>query len=79
MLAEAAGEHPASADREGIMFTNPGAIGQIASQHHHELIADARQQRRLLHEQDRPAPRTVKITRRLAMVMARVGVAPARP
>jgi hypothetical protein len=76
MLMEAAGD-PASADREGTMYSHPGSIGQIASQHHHELIAEARQQRRLLHEQDRPAARrTVKISRLLTL--AKVRVAPAR-
>ncbi len=60
-------------------------IGQLAQQHQREMLADARQhqlRRELRHQQDRPARRTFSIasaiTRRLAAVIAKVGLAPAR-
>jgi hypothetical protein len=46
-------------------------IGQLANQHHHEMLADARR-RELRHQQDRPAPRTLKATRSLARRLAGV-------
>jgi hypothetical protein len=55
-------------------------IGQLAQQHHHEMLAEARQ-RQLLHEQGSPAPRTPRasaITRRLSAAIARIGAAAAR-
>jgi hypothetical protein len=64
------------------MYTNPDSIGRIAREHHHDMIAANRQrqlQRQLPGRQHRPAPRTVKITRRLAGAMAKVRVATARP
>jgi hypothetical protein len=60
------------------------SIGQLAQQHHREMLADARRQplrREARHQQDRPAPRIFSaasaITRRLAAAFARVGRAPA--
>ena len=70
------------------MYTQFDRIGQLAHEHHHEMLADARR-RQLRH--DRPAPRTphaAAIARRLGAVIARTsGVAarvpdalrPARP
>jgi hypothetical protein len=60
------------------MYSNPDSIGRIAREHHHEMIA-ANRQRQLLRAQDRPAPRTATITRRLAGAMAKVRVATVRP
>ena len=54
-------------------------IGQLASQHHHEMLADAR--RRQLRQQGR-APRTPgaasTLTRRLSAAIAKVGIAATR-
>ena len=54
-------------------------IGQLASQHHHEMLADAR--RRQLRQQGR-APRTPgaasTIARRFGAAIAKAGVAAAR-
>jgi hypothetical protein len=54
-------------------------LGQLAQQHHHEMLADAR--RRQLRQQGRAA-RTPKatstVTRRLAAAFAKVGLATAR-
>jgi hypothetical protein len=78
MLMEAAG-NPASADREGTMYSHPSFTAEIARQRHNDMIASARQ-RQLLRElpgQDRPARRTIKISRLLTL--AKVRVATARP
>jgi hypothetical protein len=60
------------------MYTHPDRIGQLVDEHHRELLADARQ--RQLRRHSRPAPGTpgTTITRRLAAVIARLGVAAAR-
>jgi len=54
-------------------------IGQLASQHHHQMLADAR--RRELRQQGR-APRTPGVgstlSRRLSAAIARVGIAATR-
>ena len=54
-------------------------IGQLAQQHHHEMLAEARQ-RQLLHEQGSPAPRTPRASaiNRLSAAIARIGAAAAR-
>jgi hypothetical protein len=53
------------------MFTQPDRIGQIAREHHRQLIADASQCR----QYDRLVPRTpsaaARITRRLVAAFAR--------
>jgi hypothetical protein len=60
------------------MFTHPDSIGRLAREHHHEMIAEARQ--RQLCRQARPAsgPRTGTVTRRLAAAFARFSVTAAR-
>jgi hypothetical protein len=62
------------------MYTNSDRIGQLASAHHREMLADAR--RRQLRHQGRSAPRTPgtrsTITRGLGTALAKVGVAAAR-
>jgi hypothetical protein len=58
------------------MFTQPDRIGQLASEHHHQMLAEA-SQRQLRHQQSRPAPATpgpvTRITHRLAAAIARFG------
>jgi hypothetical protein len=55
-------------------------LGQVANQHHREMLADAGQ-RQLRHQPGRPASRTLKatstLTRRLVAAIAKVGAAPA--
>jgi len=58
------------------MFTHPGPIGQLAREHHQQMLAQA-SQRQLRHQHSRPAAST-RIIRRLAAAIARAGVA-ARP
>jgi len=61
-----------------IMFTNPG-IGQLARQHHNQMITDAGQ-RQLRHQLPRTAPRPLagaRITRRLSAAVAKAGIAAA--
>jgi hypothetical protein len=59
------------------MFTQPDRIGQLAREHHHQLMADARQCR----QHGRQAPSTpsaaARITRRLVAAFARASVVPA--
>jgi hypothetical protein len=62
------------------MYMNSDRIGQLATQHHGEMLADAR--RRQLRQQARPAPgtpgATSPVTRRLGTAIAKVGAAAAR-
>jgi len=62
------------------MYPQFDRIGQLAHEHHHEMLADARR-RQLRHQQGRPAPRTPRaastIVRRLGAVIARAGGAAA--
>jgi hypothetical protein len=70
------------------MFTHPDRIGQLAREHHHDMLAQA-SQRRLRNQHGRRSPRTphaAKFTRRLVEALARAGVVehpgatwPARP
>jgi hypothetical protein len=57
------------------MFTHPDRIGQLAREHHHQMLAQASQQR-LRHQHSRPA--TTRIIRRLAALIAGADVAPAQ-
>jgi hypothetical protein len=58
------------------MFSHPDRIGQLATENHQQMLAQARQ-RQLLHEDDRPAVRTpglaARMARRLAAAFARPG------
>ena len=62
------------------MYTNSDRIGQLASEHHREMLADARHRR--LRRPGRSAPRTPgtpsAITRRLGTAIAKVGAAAGR-
>ena len=59
------------------MFTHPDRIGQLASEHHRHMLAQARQ-RTLRHQHGRRSSRmpdaAVRITRRLAAAITRAGV-----
>lgn len=59
------------------MFTHPDRIGQLAREHHHDMLAQA-SQRRLRNQHGRRPSRTpnaaARITRRLAEAIARAGV-----
>src|SRR5271156_745009 len=44
-----------SSGNEGTMYSSPDRIGQLAGDHHHEMLAAARQ-RQLRPERSRPAP-----------------------
>ena len=50
------------------MYSSPDRIGQLARDHHHELLAAARQ-RQPRPERSRPAPRIPALTRRLVAVL----------
>ena len=52
------------------MYTNSDRIGQLARDHHHEMLAAARQ-RQLRPERGRPAPRIPALARRLAAAFAK--------
>jgi len=58
------------------MFTHPDPLGQLAAQHHRQMLAEARQ-RTLLHQHGRRSSRTpdiaLRITRRLATAIASAG------
>jgi hypothetical protein len=54
------------------MFTHPGRLGQLAREHHRQMLARA-SQRQLRHQHGRPAAST-RIVRRLAAAIARAGV-----
>ena len=62
------------------MFSHPDRIGQLAREHHHDMLAKA-SQRRLRNQHGRPSPRTPdaagRITRRLIEAIARAGIATA--
>jgi hypothetical protein len=58
------------------MFTHPDRIGQLAREHHHQMLAQA-SQRQLRHQHSHPAA-TTPIIRRLATLMARTGAMPAQ-
>jgi hypothetical protein len=63
------------------MFSHPDRIGQLAREHHRQMLADA-SQRQLLHQDDRPAARTpgavARMTRRLAAAIAGTDVVTAQ-
>jgi len=63
------------------MFTHPDRIGQLATENHRHMLAQA-SRRRLLHQDDGPAVRTpglaARMTHRLAAAIARTGVATAQ-
>jgi hypothetical protein len=63
------------------MFTHPDRIGQLASENHRQMLAQA-SRRRLLHQEDGPTARTAglaaRMTRRLATAIARAGVVTAQ-
>jgi hypothetical protein len=53
------------------MFTQPDRIGQLAREHHNQMLSEAGQ-RQLRHQHGRPAPATQgAITRRLAAAIAK--------
>jgi hypothetical protein len=58
------------------MFTHPDPLGQLAAEHHRQMLAEARQ-RTLRHQRGRPSSRTpdiaLRITRRLATAITRAG------
>lgn len=61
------------------MFTNPHSLGQLAHEHHREVLAEAR--RHQLARQARPAPRVRAVpalTRRLLAAFGKSDPAPAR-
>ena len=62
------------------MYLNSDRIGQLATEHHGEMLADAR--RRQLRRQARPAPGTPgatwTVTRRLGTAIAKASAAKAR-
>jgi hypothetical protein len=58
------------------MFTHPDRIGQLAREHHHQMLAQA-SQRRLRHQHSRPAA-TTRIIRRLTALIAGAGMVPAQ-
>lgn len=58
------------------MFTHPDRIGQLAREHHHQMLAQA-SQRQLRHQHTRPAA-TTRIIRRLAALIAGAGAVPAQ-
>jgi len=63
------------------MFTRPDRIGQLAGEHHHQMLAQA-SKRQLRHQHGRPAA-SIPIIGRLAAAIARAGAvtaqAPGRP
>jgi hypothetical protein len=62
------------------MYTHPDRIGQLAREHHNQMITDARQ-RQLRHQLPRSAARRplagAGITRRLGAAIAKAGIAAA--
>jgi hypothetical protein len=63
------------------MYSSPDRIGQLARDHHHEMLAAARQRqprqpRQPRPERSRPALRIPALTRRLAAVFAKTTSAP---
>jgi hypothetical protein len=58
------------------MYSSQDRIGQLARDHHHEMIAArSRQPRQPRPERSRPAPRIPALTRRLALAFGRTPVA----
>jgi hypothetical protein len=51
------------------MFTHPDRIGQLAAEHHRDMLAEARL-RALRHQQGRPSSRTPRIALRIARRLA---------
>ena len=60
------------------MYSSPDRIGQLARDHHHEMLAAARQ-RQLRPERSRPAPRIPALTRRLVAALTKSTRPPPRP
>jgi hypothetical protein len=59
------------------MFTHPGRLGQLAREHHHDMLAQASP--RSLRSQLPAAPNAAaRITRRLAGAIGRAGVVASR-
>ncbi len=52
------------------MYASPDRLGQLARDHHREMVAAARQ-RQLRPERGRPAPRLPALARRLAAAFAK--------
>ncbi len=52
------------------MYASPDRIGQLARDHHHEMLAATRH-RQPRPERSRPAPRLPALTRRLVAAFAR--------
>ena len=50
------------------MYASPDRIGQLARDHHHEMLAAARR-RQPRPERSRPAPRLPALTRRLVAAL----------
>ena len=63
------------------MFTHPGRLGQLAREHHHDMLAQA-SQRRLGTQSGGRSPAApnaaARVTRRLAGVIGRAGVVASR-
>jgi hypothetical protein len=59
------------------MYSSPDRIGQLARDHHHEMLAAARQrQRQPRAERSRPAPRLPALTRRLVTALTKSTTTP---
>ena len=76
LSCEGRDSRPVPDRQEKAMFTHPDRIGQLAREHHHQMLAQA-SQRQLRHRHSRPAAST-RIIRRLAAVIAGAGVVPAQ-
>jgi hypothetical protein len=57
------------------MYSSPDRIGQLARDHHHEMLAAARR-REPRPERSRPAPRLPALTRRLVAAFAKSSPTP---
>jgi len=57
------------------MYSSPDRIGQLARDHHHEMLAAARR-REPRPERSRSAPRLPALTRRLAAAFAKSSTTP---
>jgi hypothetical protein len=57
------------------MYSSPDRIGQLARDHHHEMLAAARQ-RQPRPQRSRPAPRIPALTRRLLAAFAKTTPTP---
>ena len=63
------------------MFTHPGRLGQLAREHHHDMLAQASQRSLRSQSGSRPpaAPHAAaRITRRLAGAIGRAGIVASR-